>query len=207
MSDELEGLRIVSFESRKSSDIARMLEGYGATALQAPSMQEVPLENNDDALAFGERLMSGDVQGLVLMTGVGTRILVEALSTRWPQDEILSALGKTTLISRGPKPVAALKAFNLKPQWVAPEPNTWEEVLALSEGERSQLIYKGKPFPFPRPPKSSRCPSVSQDTLQHDGVRHHGDKREHPGYGVHVETLQKRPRSAAEPSGRSSGSE
>ena len=60
---------------------------------------------------------------------------MEALSTRWPQNEILSALGKTTLISRGPKPVAVLKAFNLKPQWVAPEPNTWKEVLALLDSE------------------------------------------------------------------------
>jgi uroporphyrinogen-III synthase len=69
------------------------------------------------------------------LTGVGTRMLVDALSSRHPQQSVLDALGRTKLVCRGPKPVAALKALGLKPTLVAPEPNTWNDLLALLDAE------------------------------------------------------------------------
>lgn len=111
--------------------MAKLLEKRGATPLQAPSLQEVPYQDNTDAIAFGEELFAGKCECLIVMTGVGTKTLIEAISTRWPQEKVIEALGKTTIISRGPKPVATLKQYGLKPHLVADPPNTWEKVLQL----------------------------------------------------------------------------
>jgi uroporphyrinogen-III synthase len=106
-------------------------------------MREIPLEDQEEAFAFGERLLAGDVDVMVLLTGVGTRLLVESLSTRWPQADVVAALGRTSLCCRGPKPVAALKLLGLKPRLVAPEPNTWHELLQTIDSELRDLSWKG----------------------------------------------------------------
>jgi uroporphyrinogen-III synthase len=98
-------------------------------------MREVPLSDQHEALAFGEELLRDEHAIIILLTGVGTRMLVEALSTKHPQADVLAALGRAKLVCRGPKPVAALKALGLKPTLVAPEPNTWNDVLALLDAE------------------------------------------------------------------------
>ena len=131
----LYGLRIASFESRQSSNMAKLLEKRGATPVQAPSLQEVPYEANTDAIAFGEVLLQGNCQCLIVMTGVGTKILIEAMATQWPRDKILEKLARTTIISRGPKPVAALKTYKLKPNLVAEPPNTWKNVVELLDNQ------------------------------------------------------------------------
>lgn len=127
----LEGLKIASFESRHSSNMAKLLEKRGATPLQAPSLQEVPYQDHTDAIAFGEVLLRGQCECLIVMTGVGTKILIEAISTQWPKEDVIEALRQTTIISRGPKPVATLKEYGLKPHLVADPPNTWQKVIEL----------------------------------------------------------------------------
>jgi uroporphyrinogen-III synthase len=43
-------------------------------------------------------------------------------------------------VARGPKPAAALREMGLKPAIVAPEPNTWRELLAATEGRPERCI-------------------------------------------------------------------
>src|SRR5216683_6328568 len=86
MRQGLSGLRVVSFESRRSAEMAELIRNYGGEPIEAPSMREVPLTDQREALAFGETLLAGDWDVLMLLTGVGTRILLAALSTRWPKD-------------------------------------------------------------------------------------------------------------------------
>lgn len=64
------------------------------------------------------------------LTGVGMRALLQLVTERFPRDDIVRALGTTTLVARGPKPVAALRELGLTPGIVVPEPNTWRELLA-----------------------------------------------------------------------------
>lgn len=123
-------LRVVSLESRREAELARMLERRGAVVLRAPSMREVSLTDQTEALAFGEVLFRGECDVLVLLTGVGTRMLVDALATRWPRADVIEAIGRTTVCCRGPKPVAVLKDMGLRPAVLAPEPNTWRELVA-----------------------------------------------------------------------------
>src|SRR4029077_3315676 len=118
-----------------------LLERHGCEPISAPSMREIPLADQEEAFAFGERLLAGEVDVMVLLTGVGTRLLVEALSTRWPEAEVVAALGRARLCCSGPNPVAALKLLGLRPTLVAPEPNTWQELLDIIVQELVDLPW------------------------------------------------------------------
>ncbi len=124
-----EGLSVAAFESRMADEMAHLITHHGGRPLIAPSMREIPLEQNQEALAFGERLLQGRVDILILLTGVGTRTLVLTLETRHPRERILEALARVTRVCRGPKPVAALRSLGLDPGITVPEPNTWQELL------------------------------------------------------------------------------
>jgi len=133
-----DGLLVGAFESRLATEMSRLIEAHGGRAMVAPSMREIPLEANREALDFGEKLLTGHWDVLVLLTGVGLRTLVETLETRHPRDLIVEALGRVTRVCRGPKPVAALKSLGLPPGITVPEPNTWLELLRTLD-ERSPV--------------------------------------------------------------------
>lgn len=128
------GLTVVAFESRMGDQMAALITRHGGNPQVAPALQEIPLENNTEALDFAEHLMAGNVDLLILLTGVGTRTLVDVWKPRFPLEVIRQALTNTTLVCRGPKPIAALKELGLKPHVTVPEPNTWRDILdALDE--------------------------------------------------------------------------
>jgi uroporphyrinogen-III synthase len=139
MTDEGEGvgfagLRVAAFESRMAEQMRQLIERYGGRPLVAPSMREVPLEENADVLCFGERLLAGEFHMVILLTGVGTRFMLKVLDTRWPRAQMVAALGKTTTVVRGPKPLAVLRENNLKPTIAVPEPNTWRDLIKALDG-------------------------------------------------------------------------
>src|SRR5271165_1872073 len=118
-----EGLRVVSFESRRAVEMAELIRRQGGDPFVAPSMREVPLESDAATERFAERLYAGEFDLMVLLTGVGTRQLNRVLGPRFGE-----ALRSLTLVARGPKPVAALREMGLTAAVVAPEPNTWREL-------------------------------------------------------------------------------
>jgi uroporphyrinogen-III synthase len=123
------GFRVVAFESRMADEMGTLIRRYGGAPLVSPALREVPLENNAEALQAGERLMAGHFEMVILLTGVGTRTWVEILQTRYQLESIKTALARTTLVARGPKPVAVLKEFGLTPSITIPEPNTWKDIV------------------------------------------------------------------------------
>jgi uroporphyrinogen-III synthase len=127
--DTLTGLTVISFESRRAKEMAELIRRYGGEPIVAPSMREVLLSENRAALELLPQLEAGKFDWLILMTGVGTRTLNAALLTQYSQERINTALQRTQLVARGPKPVAALKEIGLKPTIMVPEPNTWREIL------------------------------------------------------------------------------
>jgi uroporphyrinogen-III synthase len=132
------GLCVAAFESRMADQMIQLIERYGGRQLVAPSMREVPLEENADVLCFGERLLAGEFDMVILLTGVGTRFMLKVLDTRWLRAQILAALGKTITVVRGPKPLAVLRENNLQPTIAVPEPNTWRDLIkALDDLGRS----------------------------------------------------------------------
>ncbi len=135
------GLRVVAFESRMAAEVATMIQRRGGVAIVAPAMREVALEDNHAALDFADRLLAGEFEVVIFMTGVGTRALFNAMETRHRRASLVSALAAVTTVARGPKPIRAMRDLGVEPSLVVPEPNTWREVLsALS----SRVELKGK---------------------------------------------------------------
>ena len=131
----LQGIRIVAFESRRAAELAQLLARHGAEVIGAPALREVPIEENAAAVELVTRLERGAIDVLVLLTGVGTRALVEAVRGRCPTERLVALLRGVKLVARGPKPVAALRALELAPDVLVPEPNTWRELLATLDRE------------------------------------------------------------------------
>jgi uroporphyrinogen-III synthase len=119
-----------------AAEIARIIKRNGGNPLVTPALREVPLDDNSAALKFGAQLTTERVDMFILLTGVGTTALFDLLKTRYPWSSILEALKQTALVARGPKPVAALKAFGLQPTLTVPEPNTWVDLISMLDEYR-----------------------------------------------------------------------
>jgi len=130
------GLTVAAFESRMAVEIARLIERHGGNPLVAPALREIPLDDNSAALKFGVQLTTERVDLLILLTGVGTTALFDLLKTRYPWSSIVAALKQMAIVARGPKPVAALKAFGLQPTLTVPEPNTWVDLISTLDEYR-----------------------------------------------------------------------
>ncbi|MGA2739264.1 MAG: uroporphyrinogen-III synthase [Bryobacteraceae bacterium] len=124
------GMQVLSLESRRSAEIAELIRKQGGEPVLAPSMREAPLERHEAAFQFAERLFAGEFDMMILLTGVGTRLLHQALSTRYPPERFPEALRRIAVVARGPKPAAVLRGLDVPVTVAVPEPNTWRELLA-----------------------------------------------------------------------------
>jgi len=141
---DFNGLGIVAFESRLSEVMEKSISRFGGKPLVAPSMQEIQLTKCPEVFSFAEKLFAGEIDILLLMTGVGTRMLIQTLETKYPQVEIIKALQSVTMVARGPKPVKALTEYKLSPTFTVPEPNTWHEIIEELETSRRGLDLEDK---------------------------------------------------------------
>jgi uroporphyrinogen-III synthase len=134
------GLRVIAFESRRATEMASLIERAGGRPRVAVSMREVPLLRNTAVLDFGARLGAGEIQMVIFLTGIGTRIMLEILQSRWPREDILVSLTKVILVARGPKPLAVLREIGLNAAIAVPEPNTWRDVLNAIDALKPSLV-------------------------------------------------------------------
>lgn len=135
-----DGLHVLSFESRRATEIAELIRRQGGDPFVAPSMREVPIENNPQAFEFAERLFGGEFDMMIFLTGVGTRALDKVLASRFPPERFAEALRKITVVARGPKPLAVLRELQVPVAVTVPEPNTWRELLAATESRLERRI-------------------------------------------------------------------
>jgi len=139
---DFDGLQVVAFESRRAKEMASLITHYRGKPRVAPSLREIPLQENSAAFAFAEELFAGKIDAVVFMTGVGTQTLVEALQTRYPREKIVRALSQLTVVARGPKPIKVLRELEIPIALAAPEPHTWQEI--LRECDRKAQGFQGK---------------------------------------------------------------
>ncbi len=126
-----DGLHVAALESRRADDMERLIRRYGGTPHVSPSMREVPIEPNRGAIDFAYHVITGQINVVVLMTGVGFRYLIKAIERHVDRQQFLDALSDVVTICRGPKPAAAMREQGLTPTHRVPEPNTWRELLQL----------------------------------------------------------------------------
>ena len=124
-----QGLRVLALESRRAKEIARLIRTYGGLPTVVPAMREVSLDSNHEALEFADRLIHGDFDLVIFLTGVGVRRLMEIVESRYDRNRFLEALRKVKVASRGPKVSAALRELDVPIAVAAPEPCTWHEMI------------------------------------------------------------------------------
>lgn len=128
----LAGRTILVPESRELDLLARMLEAQGATTLRCPMVAILDLEDQAPVAAWLGRLVAGGFDDLILMTGEGLRRLMVVARGAGIEREVVAALGRVRTITRGPKPVRALRDLGLAPGLTADAPTTAGVIATLA---------------------------------------------------------------------------
>ncbi len=124
------GAKIAAFESRRQQEMHNLIESAGGLPFVSPSMREVPIADNPEAVEFAGRLMTGQIDVVIFLTGVGFESLLAALDRRVDYERLINSLADITTIVRGPKPLAAMRKAGIEPTLRVAEPNTWREILS-----------------------------------------------------------------------------
>ena len=123
------GARGLSVETRRATEVEKPIRTYGGEPIVVPSMREVGLESNQQALEFASGILAGSYDLVIFMTGVGVRAMLEIVQTRFDREEFLTALRKVKIAARGAKPASVLRELKIPVDVTSEEPSTWHEVL------------------------------------------------------------------------------
>ena len=131
MTEELSGRRVVVPETRELGQLVRMLEELGADTVSCPMIAIRDVPDTTRVEAWLHRFADGTCDDLVLMTGEGLRRLLGFARRIDLESAFIAALRLTRKITRGPKPVRALREIGLGADVPADEPTTEGVITAL----------------------------------------------------------------------------
>ncbi len=120
----LAGRVVALAETRQLEDLAAMLAKEGAEPVRVPLVAILDAEDPAPVAGWLRDLVADRFGYVVFMTGEGVRRLVAAAEMEGMREATVAALGRTKTVTRGPKPVQALREFGLKPYAVAAAPTT-----------------------------------------------------------------------------------
>ncbi|CAN5440721.1 uroporphyrinogen-III synthase [soil metagenome] len=137
----LTGYRVAVTSARRSEELCALLRRRGATVTSAAAIAMVPLPDDEELHQFTEELIETPPDIVVATTGIGFRGWVAAADGWGLATELISALSKARIVSRGPKATGALRAGGLPEEW-SPESESSREVLRylLEQGISGQRI-------------------------------------------------------------------
>jgi uroporphyrinogen-III synthase len=118
-------------EGRQLEELAQMLEKEGATPLRCPMLSILDAPDPAPVLAWIDDLIAGRFGLVVLMTGEALRRLLGFAERAGRRAALIEALGRTRTLTRGPKPVRALREIGRAPSRVADVPTTDGVIAAL----------------------------------------------------------------------------
>jgi uroporphyrinogen-III synthase len=138
------GLSVLALESRRAREIAKLIENLGGVPIVAPSVREVAVDSNQEALEFARNLAAGLLDIVIFTTGVGVRALVSAIESACSREQLARRLNDVIVVARGPKPTVALVELGVRVSLTVPEPNTWRELLANLDQNKETLPLAGR---------------------------------------------------------------
>ena len=127
------GVRVLSLESRRAVETAKLIRTYGGEPLTAPAMREIPISNDGPVMQFAEELIAGAFDLVIFTTGVGVRTLIKTVSEHMDREQFLAALRTVKIAARGPKSSTALRELGIPITVIAPEPFTWRVLVQAME--------------------------------------------------------------------------
>jgi uroporphyrinogen-III synthase len=133
MTPPLAGRTVALAEGRQLEELAQMLEKEGATAVRCPMVSIVDAPDAAAVTDWLRALIADRFDFVVLMTGEALRRLLGFAERAGLREEMIAALGRTRTLTRGPKPVRALREIGLAPTVVADVPTTDGVIAALQK--------------------------------------------------------------------------
>jgi len=124
----LTGYRVAVTSARRADELCALLQRRGATVCSAAAIAMVPLPDDQELHLRTEALIAEPPDILVATTGIGFRGWVAAADGWGLADELITALSKARIVSRGPKATGALRAAELPEEW-SPDSESSREVL------------------------------------------------------------------------------
>ncbi len=134
--------RVVALaENRFLDALANLFEKEGASVLRVPLVLMLDSEDMAPVDVWITQVSAGLMDLFVFMTGEGIRRLVARAEGQGQKEAFVEGLSKTRILTRGPKPVAALREIGLVPTLQAPSPTTEGLIRALeAEDLRGRTI-------------------------------------------------------------------
>lgn len=121
--------RVLLLESRWPEVLADLVRRQGWEPVCAPAVEEVPAPAEEVAGPL-KRLCSREVDWAVFLTGVGVQRLYDAAQALGLGEAFVEAVRHLPVAVRGPKPVAVLGRWGVRPRVSAPSPHTTAELCA-----------------------------------------------------------------------------
>lgn len=150
MTGRLANLTVLVPESRELDLFARMIEGEGAKTVRCPLVTILDLADPAPVETWLRRLIAGEFDDLILLTGEGFRRLMSAADRAGIKDQAVAAAAKLRTIIRGPKPAKALREVGISPGVSAEAPTSEGVIRSLGtldlKGHRVGVqLYPGNP--------------------------------------------------------------
>lgn len=133
MAQSLQGITVALAEGRQLEELAELLEKEGAATWRCPMVSILDAPDPAPVVGWLRELIAGRFAWVLLITGEALRRLVGFAEREGLRDSFVAALAKTKTLTRGPKPVKALKEVGLSPYRVAAAPTTEGVIVSLRE--------------------------------------------------------------------------
>lgn len=139
--DELRGFTVGITASRRADELATLLVRRGADVVHAPAIRIIPLADDTELARVTETIVADPPEVIVATTGIGFRGWMGAAEGWGVGEQLLTALGSTRILARGPKATGAVRAAGLREEW-SPSSESSVEVLEhlLGEGVAGRRI-------------------------------------------------------------------
>lgn len=146
----LEGKTVVITGQRRGEEMAEMVRRLGGTPCCVPTVNLQFEEAREEAERLARLLLNG-VDGAVFYTGVGVREVAAAAQRLGQGENLLAALGRARVLSRGRKALRALREIGRAPDEEA-RPGTTEGVIGslLAWDLAEKRIWVQTPGALPR---------------------------------------------------------
>ena len=117
----LAGWRVGVTADRRADQQADALRRRGAEVVQGCTMRTLDLSDNVRLLEVSRALVDQPPETLVLQTGMGLTMWLDAMDGIDLGDQVRAALGGCEVLARGPKAVSAARRAGLVVAWSAPD--------------------------------------------------------------------------------------
>ncbi|MBI3003670.1 MAG: uroporphyrinogen-III synthase [candidate division NC10 bacterium] len=151
----LEGRTVAITGSRRASELAQLVAKFGGVPYIAPTVGiEVQEETGRQVDALADRIVGGEFDYAVFMTGPSVYLLVSRAGERGLQQQVVERLNRLTVVARSHKPQKVLETYGVRVALV-PSDNTAEGIAAAMApiplgGKRVAVLWHGAPVPVLR---------------------------------------------------------